>query len=545
MRLRLEGCARFARGATAGAFALMAGCTVGPAYKRPAVQVPAAYAAGSPAPASASAPAGVSAHASGSASAGASARTSGPASARAPTVASATPVAIGAWWTGFGDPELSSLIGRALEGNLDLKSAVSRVREAYDEAIIAGAARLPQVNADASANRTRISQNSGITQFESLFGGGPGSGSGSGGGSSGQSGGAAFGLPGNVFTAYSLGLDASWETDLFGGVRRQIEAAGAETEQSVWSARDSEVMVAAEVADDYLMLRVFQREMAIARDEIARQKQTLALIRAREQFGFVTSLDVHEQQALLSASLASVPDLDADISGEIHGLGTLLGESPEALQAELAPSKALPERRPTVPVGLPSDLLRRRPDIRAAERALAASSAKIGVAVSDLYPKFSLTGAFDFVSLDLTNLLDLSSRQSSVTGAISWPIFAGRQIEANIHVAEEKNRQALYTYQETVIRALKDVEDALTRYRDDRQKNAALRQELTAAQGAEQVAIAQYKAGLINLTSVLSTQGAVLSTRNDLAQSDGALDRDVVAVYKALGGGWGSRAEKP
>ncbi|MGH8151016.1 MAG: efflux transporter outer membrane subunit [Steroidobacteraceae bacterium] len=523
MRRRLEGYARFARAVTAGSFALMAGCTVGPAYKPPAVRLPTVYtAAGAPA----AAPAGTSAHA----------------SARVPAAASATPVSVGAWWTGFGDPELSSLIGRALEGNLDLRSALSRVREAHDEALIAGAARLPRVNADASANRTRISQNSGISQFESLFGGG---GSGGGGASAGRSGGAGFGLPGNVFTAYSLGLDASWETDLFGGVRRQVEAAGAEAEQSVWSARDSEVMVAAEVADDYLMLRVFQREMAIERDEIARQKQTLALIQARRRFGFVTSLDVHEQRALLAASQASVPDLDASIRAEIHGLGALLGQNPEALQAELAPAKALPERPPTVPVGLPSDLLRRRPDIRAAERALAASSAKIGVAVADLYPQFSLTGAFDFVSLDLRNLLDLSSRQSSVTGAISWPIFAGRQIEANIHVAEERNRQALYTYQETVIRALQDVEDALTRYRDDRQKNAALRQELTAALGAEQIALAQYRAGLINLTPVLSTQGAVLGTRNDLAQSDGALDRDVVAVYKALGGGWGSAAGRP
>ncbi|MGH8328055.1 MAG: efflux transporter outer membrane subunit, partial [Steroidobacteraceae bacterium] len=437
---------------------------------------------------------------------------------------------IGAWWRRFHDPELASLVRRALRGNLDFKSALSRVREARDEEVIAGAARLPRLNADASANRTRISENSGITEFEQFFGGGAG-------GSGGQGAGG-FGIPGNVIAAYSVGLDASWETDLFGGVRRQIAAAGAEAERSVWSARDSEVMVTAHVASDYLTLRVLQREMVIDREEIARQNRTLALIQARRRFGFVTSLDVSEQQALLAASQATVPDLDAQMRARIHALGALLGENPEALRTELASFKALPARPPAVPIGLPSQLLRRRPDIRAAERELAASSARIGVAVSDLYPKFSLTGALDFVSLDLQHLVDLSSRQSSVTGAISWPIFAGRQIQANIRIAEEKNRQALYAYQEAVIGALKDVEDALTRYRDDRQKDAALRRELAAAQAAEKVALAQYKAGLVNLTPVLSTQGSVLSTRDALAQSDGALDRDVVTLYEALGGGW-------
>jgi NodT family efflux transporter outer membrane factor (OMF) lipoprotein len=292
------------------------------------------------------------------------------------------------------------------------------------------------------------------------------------------------------------------------------------------------------VANDYLILRALQRQNSVAGDEIERQTQMLALVRARRQFGFVTVLDVREQQTQLSSAQATLPDLDAGIGAQIHALGVLLGEPPEALQSELTPPEALPPIPPSVPVGLPSDLLRQRPDIRAAERALAASNAQIGAAVADLYPKFDLTGAFDFVSLDLKNLLDLSSRQYSGAGAISWPIFAGGQIRANIRVTREKNAQALYAYRKAVLGALQDVEDALTRYGDERKKNSALRETLASAQGAATVASDQYRAGLTNFLPVLSAEGAVFSAETQVAESDGILDRDLVSLYKALGGGW-------
>lgn len=475
---------------------LLAACAVGPDYRAPVVPVPQTYAGAAALPAA------------------------------KPSLAN-----LREWWNRFHDPELTSLITRALAGNLDLKSAVSRIRAAREQEIIAGAARLPQLNADASVNRTHISQNSGISEFSNLFGGGQGGG---------QSGAASSGIGplGSSFTVYSLGFDASWELDVFGGVRRGIERAHAATEQAVWAARDSEVTLAAEVANDYLTLRVLQRQEAIAREEIARQRQTLAIVQARRRFGLVTELDVREQRTQLAASRVALPDLHAQVSAQIHALGVLLGEPPEALESELSPMKALPQRPAAVPAGLPSELLRRRPDIRAAERSLAASSAAIGVAVADLYPKINLTGALDLVSIDLSNLLDASSRQSSATGALSWPIFAGRQIRANIRVAEERNRQALYAYRASVLRALQDVEDALTRYADEKRKNEAVRGELSEAQAAADVALAQYKAGLTNFTPVLTAQGAVLSARTALAQSDGALDSDFVSLYKALGGGW-------
>ena len=481
--------------------ALLAGCAVGPNYREPATSMPPAYTAAAALP------------------------------------AAAAPGDLSQWWGRFRDPELTSLITRALAGNLDLKSAASRIRMAREEEIIAGAARLPQLNADGSVNRSHLSQNSGISEFANLFGGGQG------GAQSGTPAGGGLGPLGTSFTAYSLGFDASWELDVFGGVRRGIEQAQAAAEEALWSARDSEVTLAAEVANDYLTLRVLQRQEAIAREEIARQRQTLAIIEARQRFGFVTELDVREQRTQLAASQVALPDLHAQISAQIHALGVLLGEPPEALAAELSAARALPQRPPEVPAGLPSQLLRRRPDIRAAERALAAANAGIGVAVADLYPKISLTGALDLVSIDLSNLLDASSRQSSATGALSWPIFAGRQIRANIRVAEEKHQQALYAYRTTVLRALQDVEDALTRYADEERKNHALQQELSQARGAADVALAQYKAGLTNLTPVLTAQGTVLNARTALAQSDGTLDTDLVSLYKALGGGWskGSR----
>ncbi|HLX30411.1 MAG TPA: efflux transporter outer membrane subunit [Casimicrobiaceae bacterium] len=441
-----------------------------------------------------------------------------------------------AWWKQFGDRELDALIARALEGNLDLQSAASRISQAREQTIIAGANALPTLGADADVNRTRLSANSGISQLASQFGGNPGSGHSGNGGQG--AGGGGFSLPGSGFSTYTLGFDASWEIDLFGGTRRAVQAAQANAEAAVWDRRDSEVSVAAEVASDYLALRTVQRQIAIAREEIARQRQTLALTEARRKSGFVTELDVRQQRAQLALAEAMPPELDAQALAQVHALGVLLGQPPETLEAELAKPNPVPAGTPNVPVGLPSDLLRRRPDIRAAERQVAAANAEIGVAVADLYPKFDLTGVLDFVSLDLRHLLDLSSRQYSATAAISWPIFAGGKIRANIRVNEEKTQQALFAYRKAVLGALSDVENALTRYSDEQAKHRALTDALAEAERAHGVAFGQYKAGLIDFTPVLAAQGTVLTTRDQLSESDGALDRDLVSLYKALGGGW-------
>ena len=486
------------------ATAMLSACVVGPDYRKPDITTPAAYSAVKALPEAS---------------------------------ANEREADLDAWWMQFHDSELDTLVDRAMHGNLELQTAVSRIREAREQTIVAGAAALPAVNADADVNHTRLSQNSGLSQLASQLGGGASSGQGGAQAGGGHAGGG-FALPGGGFTSYTVGFDASWEIDVFGGVRRSIEAAQARAERALWESRDSAVSVSAEIASDYFMLRAVQRQISITHDQIERQQQALALLDARHKQGFVSELDVHQQRAQLASIEASLPALDAQAAAQIHALGALLGEQPDALQAELAPAHALPSVDLRVPVGLPADLLRRRPDIRAAERALAASNADIGVAVADLFPKFNLSGMFDFVSLDLRNLLDSASRQYGGTAAISWPIFDGNRIRANVRIREEQNRQALYAYRNAVIRALQDVEDALTRYADERKRNDALRKTLAEAQNAADIARAQYRAGLVDFTPVLTAQGTLLDAQNQLAQSDGSLDRNLVSLYKALGGGW-------
>lgn len=440
------------------------------------------------------------------------------------------PATLAAWWTQFHDGELSGLIAQALHGNLDLQAAASRVRVARDELIIAGAARFPQINGDASVDALHLSKNSGISEFTSLF---------SGGGSSGASSG--FTLPGLNITTYSLGFDASWELDLFGGVRRSMQAAEAQAEQAVWSQRDSEVAIAAEVANDYWELRALQGEIRIANDEVQRQRELLRLQQARRRYGFVTEQQVRSQAAQLEQTRAALPDLDSALQAQIHALGVLVGETPEALQAQLSAPRALPPPPPAIPVGLPSELLRRRPDVRAAERALAASSARIGVAIDALYPKIDLTGAVDLVSVDLKHLLDIASRQYNVAGGLSAPLFDAGRGKASVRIAEEQNRQALYAYQSTVLGALRDVEDALTRYGDELKKDQALRAASSDAQAAADIARQQFQQGLVNIGPVLTSESAALQARMQLAQSEGALAGDLVSLYEALGGGWSQR----
>ncbi|HEX4270635.1 MAG TPA: efflux transporter outer membrane subunit, partial [Rhizomicrobium sp.] len=304
--------------------AAVAGCTVGPDYKKPDTPMPPGYAGlpGSKADAPLSMPVAQS-------------------------------IDLSAWWQGFHDPELESLIGRALSANLDLLTAASRVREAREQEFVAGAAGLPQVNA--TGNAVRLHSASNILQ---KIGGGS------------QTGGAAA-TGGTDIKLYSLGFDATWEADIFGGVRRSVEAAAAGTEAARWQMRDGEVSLTAEIAVDYFTLRSDQARLAILAAQEKSQRETLMLVTARARTGFVTELDVNQQQQLLASTQAQRPPLMTETAAMRHAIAVLLGLQPTALDAELNAAAALPEMPPSLPVGLPSDLLRARPDIRAAERRLA------------------------------------------------------------------------------------------------------------------------------------------------------------------------------
>jgi len=474
-------------------------CTVGPNYAPPQTPTPGAYQE-------------------------TAARPAAPLSAT-----TAAPSDLAAWWTRFHDPTLESLVSRALAGNLDVATAVSRIRQAREQVVIARAAALPQVNADVNVNNTLLSKNAGLTSLAGLFRGGAG-------GSGLQS--AGVGLPGTDFTTYSAGFDASWELDLFGQTRRSVEAAQGRAEAQAWSLRDTEVSVASEVAVDYLVLRALQQQNLVDQQEAQRQQQLLDLVAARHAAGYATDLDVAQQRSQLAISQAATPTLEAAARGQIHALGVLVGQPPEALSAELTPPAASPAVPPEVPVGLPAELLRRRPDIRAAERNLAAATADVGVAVGQLYPQINLTSSADLISSSLKNLISADSLQTEATAALVQHIFDGGRIRANIRATEEARQQAYYAYEKTVLGALKDVEDALARYAAEQRRNAQLRTAADASRKAYHVAEARYQSGLSDFINVLDAEGQLFAAEDRLAQSDGQLGQDLVSLYKALGGGW-------
>ena len=464
---------------------LLAGCTtVGPDYRQPDVAIPAQYAE--------------------------------PNDAQGLSDAE-----LASWWRQFGDPQLDSLIVRAIALNLDVQSAAARIREARARETLAGARNLPTLNAQASATRQRISENA-IPAPPGA--GAPGSGG-------------AFGLPGSEFSTFRLGLDASWEIDLFGGTRRGIEAASARTGAAVWTRRDLQATAAAEVAIAYFTLRTVQARIANAEADLARQQREEQLRGARFKGGLVTGIDVEQQKSDAATAAAEIPTLRAQADAQIHAIGLLTGATPEALIAELSPTKAIPAA-PAIPAGLPSDLLRRRPDIRAAEREVAAATADIGVATADLYPKISLTAAPALVSTALASLLDWGSRSYSLGASLLWPIFDGGKARANIEVANAKQEQALIAYRKTVLTALKDVEDALSRTQADRDRLADLARSHEAATRAETLSRTRFKGGLVTMSEVLTNQGKRLSVEKQMIETRGALARDSVALFKALGGGW-------
>jgi len=472
---------------------LLGACTVGPDYSRPTTPVPKAY--------------------------------SEPHSAAALSDAE-----LGSWWKGFGDEELDSLINRAIAQNLDVETAAAKIRQVRAEERAAGAAALPEVSTSASVTRQRISEHAIPVP--------PG-----GGGNGGVGGGGGFGLPGSEFTTWRAGFDASWEIDLFGKTRRSVEAARARTGAAIWNRRDAEVSTAAEVASSYLELRTLQQEIALARNEVERQERSEHLVRARVRGGLVTGQDLEQQSSELGTARAAIPPLQADADVEIHKIAILTGATPEALLADLASERALPLAPPQVPAGLPSDLLRRRPDIRAAERNLAASTADIGVATADLYPSFSLSAAPALVSTALASLIEWGSRSFTAGASLDWPIFNGGRTRANIEARNAQQEEALIAYRKTILEALQDVEDALVKIDNDRKGTGELEGALGSARRAEAIARERYAGGLVTLSDVLDAQAKRITLEKKVVETRSAEALDTVALYKALGGGWPEVAE--
>lgn len=432
------------------------------------------------------------------------------------------------WWAAFGDPVLSGLIDRALASSPDMAQAAARVRQAREELAVTRGGRGPQVNASGQASAARLSQNALPSALAGALSGGPGSSGG-------------IGLPGETFTTYQAGFDAAWEVDLFGGQRSDEAAAGARADAALWSARDAEVVLAAEVARTYQQYRALQRRLAIADETLALQREALAFVQARARNGLVVQGEVRRQQRALDQAAVQRADLAAQAEAALHALSTLLGEPPTALAGALSTPPPSAPALASIPPGLPSELLQRRPDIRAAERRLAAATADIDVATADLYPKISLTGALQLASRSLSSLLEADSLQGNVAARISAPILNRGRLRANVRLRQARADELAAAYSKTVLGALRDVEDGLTRLEADRRKLAALEAAAAAARDEADEASVRYRNGLDPAPAMLAARLTQHAAEDAWAQGEAAAAQDMIALYKALGGGWDER----
>jgi outer membrane protein, multidrug efflux system len=412
------------------------------------------------------------------------------------------------FWTQFNDATLDRLVDDALLANHDLRIALGNLAEARAERRAAKLDLLPIVTASGGYTDERLSA------AESLFN-----------------------QPINA-RYYDAGFDAFWELDLFGRVRRNVEAQSAQVEGAVASLRDAQVSVTAEVARSYFELRGEQTQLAVARRNVDNQRETLELTRARLDAGRATELDTSRAQSQLSTTLATIGPLEASVARSIHRLAVLTGREPNALNELLQPARELPDLPQITAVGDPAGLLRRRPDIRVAERQLAASTALVGVAMGDLFPKVTFTGSFSY-SADAGSPLGGGPTRGYVVGpSISWAAFDLGRVKAEVEGSRARADVALASYEQTVLRALEDTEDALVTHARTRDSLRDATDAAVASRTAARIARTRYEGGLVDFLDVLDAERTQLAAEDQLAQSRTAAATSLVAVYKALGGGW-------
>jgi NodT family efflux transporter outer membrane factor (OMF) lipoprotein len=421
------------------------------------------------------------------------------------------------WWRSLHDDELNSLIDRCIASNLDVRLAAQRVLEARAARRISRADLFPTVESNDSVQRIRGGFNQGIIH------------------TSGKSPGLISAFETN---AYQLGFDASWEIDFFGGKRKALEAATAEVRANEEARRDVLVSLLAETARNYIELRGAQRQLKLTRDNIALQQDSLHLTEVRADAGLGNRLDLERQRTQLQSTQAIVPQIELRIAQEIHALGVLLALPPAALQAELEAAAPLPPTPPEVPAGLPSDLLKRRPDIREADAENAASAARIGVARADFFPKITLTGSAGRQSADWSGFTLGAGNFFTIGPGVKIPLFTGGRLKANLAVQKQRYEESLTTYQSIVLRSLRETEDSLEAYNRERERAGRLTEAVRSSELSAQLARDVYTGGLADFLSVLDAQRQQLQAETDLAVSDTAALTNLIALYKALGGGW-------
>jgi NodT family efflux transporter outer membrane factor (OMF) lipoprotein len=429
------------------------------------------------------------------------------------------------WWAQFGDPVLSGLIDRARESNLDLRVAALRVAQARAQRNAVAGNTAPNVSVSGSYSRQRQSEFGTSTRLID-----------------------AIGIPGDrdaiidvlsePYNVYQVGFDTGWELDLWGRLRRAVESADASFAASTADLHGAQVSVIGEVARVYLELRGTQDQLRIARNDVQAGQDLLELTRFRADGGLVTQLDVVAQQARLAESRARIPQLEQRETQLIDGLSLLLGEPPGALRTELAAAIAPPAPPSALMLGVPSDLARRRPDIRAAEARLQAATAEIGVAVADLYPRITLTGGFLSESLQAGDLTEWGARQWSVGPSLSLPIFDSGRRRSVVELRNLQQQEAAVRYQRTVLAAWHEIDTTLDAYARERKRNEELTAAVSASRDAYELASTRYRHGMTDFLIPLDAQRTLLQSERALSESNTLLTTQVVALYKALGGGW-------
>jgi NodT family efflux transporter outer membrane factor (OMF) lipoprotein len=414
---------------------------------------------------------------------------------------------LAAWWKTLNDPGLSSLIDRAVLGNLDLKKALARVREARARRGMAKADLFPTLDAIGSATWSRTSKDTGTGKSYDLF---------------------------------AATFDAGWELDIFGGIRRSVEAAMGDLEASEEDLRNVLVSLLAEVALNYVEVRSFQTRLIAAEANLESQSETYQLTKWRHEAGLTDELAVQQARYNLENTRSQIPTLRTGLEEAMNRIAVLLGEQPGKLHSELEKREPIPVTPLNVAVGVPADVLRRRPDIRKAERQLAGQTARIGVATAELYPKFTLSGSIGLETLSLSNPSSAGSWTLSGGPKITWAIFKAGAIRQNIEVQSALQEQYLIAYESTVLSALEEVENALVAYAEEQQKRQSLSKATQSAQKAVELAQHKYNAGLTDFSNVLDAERSLLSFQDQLAQSEGNVTSNLVRLYKALGGGWTS-----
>ena len=424
------------------------------------------------------------------------------------------------WWTAFDDTLLTSLIVRAAESNKDLKVATERIRESRAIRGVSKADFFPQVDAKGSFSRQQISENS-LGNLAPASGGIP---------------------PANT---WDLGFDASWEIDLFGRVRRQVEASTAEVEASVEDYRDVMVTLYADVARNYVELRTVQERLAFAHKNAKAQTESLDITRTRYETGLTSALDVAQAEANLSGTLSSIPPLETQLTASFNRLAVLLGEQPGSLQEELRDPAPIPRSKHDLTTGVPANALRRRPDVRRAERQLAAQTARIGVATADFFPRLSLPGFIGWKSNDTSNLFNSGSLVWGFLPQFRWNIFSAGKVKNQVRTERARTEQALLQYEQSILLALEEVENTMTAYSQEQLRNQHLNDAVTAAERSVELVRTQYLSGLTNFQNLLDSQRTLFTRQDELSASSGQVVKDLIALNKALGGGWSYTAPVP